>query len=784
MDQRRTAGAVVGFLLVIPAYAAGGGAPPVVELPTLDIVSETPVTGTGVDVTKVPAAVTQIDSKEIEREKAPSVVQSLYQQTPSIELQTVTGNDLQPDVYFRGFAASPVQGTPQGLAVYQNGMRVNEAFGDTVNWDFIPPEAVKSMEVISNNPAFGLNALGGAISVQMKNGFNFQGTTLDLLGGSYGRAQGSLQWGKQIGPWGAYIEIDGAHDSGYRHFGGSDLRRIYGDIGYKAEQSEFHITAGGASNNFGAAGTSPFELLQANWSNVYTTPQTELNQVGYVNATANVNVTPTWSIQADAHVRSFYQATQDGNPTDVQPCDPSQGGASGFLCFNDPVTPANGLNGQQLPNTFPADAVLGEIDRTYTQSTTVGATLQGTNTDKLFGHNNHFVIGASYDYSVTHFGSNAELGTINPDYVVSSSGIFIGDSGFNDGIPTIGPVSLKTTNAYTGLYAIDAFDVTDRLTFSAGGRYNVANITLADQLGTALNGGGDFTRFNPMVGATFKITPEISAYAGYSEANRAPVPLELGCADPLHPCILAAFLVADPALQQVISRTEEAGLRGSHSFGEYGRVGWQLGIWRTENSNDILNVPDPDQPGYGYFQNVGATRRQGIEAHVDYHTDKLTLTANYAYIDAIFLNSFQLGSNSPFADANGNIQVSPGNQIPMTPHNRFKFTADYQVTPQFTIGGDVNIVSSRFFDGDASNQYSQLPGYWVANLDASYQITKNVQIYAKAENVFDNHYYTYGTFFDTTGVPNFANGGNPFTDPRSLTPARPQAFYGGVRVTF
>ncbi len=784
MDQRRTAGAVVGLLLAVPAAYAAGAAPPVVELPTLDIISTTPISGTGIDATKIPAAITKIDAAQIDREKAPSVVRSLSQQVPSIELQTITGNDLQPDVEFRGFDASPVQGTPQGLAVYQNGMRINEAFGDTVNWDLIPPEAVKSMEVISNNPAFGLNALGGAIVMQMKDGFNFQGTTLDLMGGSYGRAQGSLQSGKQIGPWGAYIEIDGAHDSGYRQFGGSDLRRIYGDIGYKAEQSEFHISAGGASNNFGAAGTSPFELLQSSWSNVYTTPQTSTNQVGYVNATANVSVTPTWSIQGNAHVRSFYQATQDGNPTDVQPCDPSQGGAAGYLCFNDPVTPANGLNGQQLANTFPSDATLGENDRTYTQSTTVGATLQGTNTDKLFGHNNHFVLGASFDYSVTHFGSNAELGTINPDYTVSPSGIFIGNSGFNDGVPTIGPVSLKTTNAYTGLYAIDAFDVTDRLTVSAGGRYNVANITLSDQIGTALNGGGDFTRFNPMIGATYKITPEISAYAGYSEANRAPVPLELGCADPLHPCILATFLVADPSLQQVISRTEEVGLRGSHSLGEYGHVGWQLGVWRTENSNDILNVPDPDQPGYGYFQNVGSTRRQGIEAHVDYRNDKLSLSANYAYVDATFLNSFQLGSNSPFADANGNIQVSPGNQIPMTPHHRIKFAADYAVTPQFTIGGDVNIVSSRFFDGDASNQYQQLPGYWVANLDASYQITKNIQVYAKADNVFNNRYYTYGTFFDTTDVPNFANGGNPFTDPRSLTPARPQAFYGGVRVTF
>ena len=324
-------------------------------------------------------------------------------------LQTITGNDLQPDVYFRGFDASPVYGTPQGLAVYQNGVRINEAFGDTVNWDLIPTLAVRSIDVISNNPAFGLNALGGALAVQMKDGFNFQGTTLDLMGGSFGRAQGSLQWGKQVGPWAAYIAIDGAHDDGYREFGGSDLRRIYGDIGYKAEQGEFHISAGGASNIFGAAATSPFELLQAGWGNVYTTPQTSLNQVGYVNANANVDVTPTWSMQANAHVRSFYQSTQDGNPTDVQSCDPAQGGAAGFLCFNDPATPAFDINGNQLADNFTAGATLGEIDRTHTQTTTVGATLQATNTDKLFGHNNHFVFGASFDYGVTHFGSSAEL---------------------------------------------------------------------------------------------------------------------------------------------------------------------------------------------------------------------------------------------------------------------------------------------------------------------------------------------------------------------------------------
>ena len=51
----------------------------------------------------------------------------------------------------------------------------------------------------------------------------------------------------------------------------------------------------------------------------------------------------------------------------------------------------------------------------------------------------------------------------------------------------------------------------------------------------------------------------------------------------------------------------------------------------------------------------------------------------------------------------------------------------------------------------------------MVNLDASYQVTKNIQLYARVENVFDNRYYTYGTFFDTTAVPNFANGGAPFS---------------------
>jgi outer membrane receptor protein involved in Fe transport len=406
--------------------------------------------------------------------------------------------------------------------------------------------------------------------------------------------------------------------------------------------------------------------------------------------------------------------------------------------------------------------------------------LQATNDDQLFGHNNHFVVGTSFDASVTNFTASAELGTIGPNFVVSGSGIFLGASGSPI---SIGPVDLRTTNQYTGLYALDTFDVTNAFSLTGGGRFNVANISLQDQIGTSLNGNDTYTRFNPIIGGTYKITPGLSAYAGYSEANRAPTPLELGCADPAHPCIVAAFLVSDPPLKQVVSRTVEAGLRGTKDL-DIGTLGWKLGVFRANNTDDILAIPSPVLQGFGYFQNVGSTRRQGIEAEVTLKSSTLSLYASYALVDARFLDALQVGSNSPFADANGNVQILPGNRIPAVPRNRIKAGIDYSVTDALKIGGDALFVSSQYFVGDESNQAQRLPSYAVFNLHASYQINKTFQIYARADNILDNRYASYGTFFNIDAIPNLANGGAPFTDPRSVSPARPRAFYAGLRATF
>jgi outer membrane receptor protein involved in Fe transport len=735
--------------------------------------------GGSIDVDKVPAAINAVGANQIARTDSLNIADALQQYVPGVLIGDTTGNPFTPSIEFRGFVASPVNGTPQGLAVYQNGMRINEAFGDTVHWDLIPTAAIRSVTVVTNNPAFGLNALGGAVNVQMKNGFNYQGAEINTMGGSFGRIQSSAQYGKPIDNFSVYGALEGVRDNGFRNFSESAIRRFYGDVGYRTDSSEFHLNMGVAKNNFGATATVPVELLQNYWGATYTTPQTTDNRVAYLNLTGKVEATPTWTIEGAARVRAFRQKTVDGNPTETAPCaaDPA------LLCFNEATTPgapANGLNGAQLANPFPVDSILGEIDRTTTRSTTTGATLQATNSDQLFGHNNQFMIGTSFDSGVTRFGASAELGTIGTNYVVTGSGIFLGRSG--DPI-SIGPVDLRATNRYTGLYMLDTFDVTDAFSISGGGRFNYASIVLQDLIGTELNGNHTFSRFNPMIGGTYKITPGLTAYAGYSEANRAPTPLELACADPARPCIAAAFLIADPSLKQVVSRTVEAGFRGTTEL-NIGTLGWQVGAFRATNADDILAIPSPELQGFGYFQNVGRTRRQGIEAQVNLTSKTLQLYASYALVDARFLDALKLGSRSPFADDDGNIQVLPGNRIPAIPRNRIKAGINYAVTDAFKVGGDALFVSSQYFVGDESNQFPRLPGYAVFNVYTSYQINKTFQIYGRVNNVFDNRYATYGTFFARDDVPNFANGGAPFTDPRSVSPALPRAFYAGLKATF
>jgi iron complex outermembrane receptor protein len=695
-----------------------------------------------------------------------SVPDALLRRVPSVYINDTSSNEFQPDVQYRGFLASPVIGTPQGLAIYQNGVRINEAFGDTVNWDLIPETAIHRLDVVSNNPAFGLNALGGAISIEMKNGFTYQGREAELRGGSFWRRAAMTQVGVQQGNVAGYFEADALNDNGWRDRSPSQLRRFYGNIGTRDERSEFHLNFTGASNTFGATATTPIEMLNRSWSAVYTTPQVYRNQLTFLNGTGSYQLTDNVTLKGNAYVRSFWQKHVDGNTAaDVQACTMP----AGFLCFGDDIKPLIGLNGLQVPDILNG-APPGTIDRTATAATQFGSSAQVTTTSKLFGHDNQLVVGAALDHGNVIFNASSELGTIGSDLFVTGTGVII-----NQPSGEVAPVALKTFNTYTGFYLTDTFDVTSRLSLTGGGRFNVAQIDLDDQLGTALNGSHQFQRFNPVIGTTYKINPAVTAYAGYSEANRAPTPVELACADPARPCLLDNFLVADPSLKQVVAHTYEAGLRGNHDLGKNGRIAWTFGLYRTDSDDDILNVASAIA-GRGFFQNVGTTRRQGIEASASYRSDRWNVFATYSLVDATFRSPFTLSSPfNPFA-VNGLINVVPGDRIPSIPLNRVKVGVEYAVRDDWKVGADLVSANGQYLRGDESNLNPMLPGYWLVHLHTSYQITKQVEAFARVQNLFNRRYYSYGTFFDTTAIPFLG-----LTDPRTLSPGAPLALYVGLR---
>ena len=223
-----------GSLCALFAAAMTHARADTVVLPTFDVVATTPLGGGEINVAQSPFSVWQTGAQDIQTFNDTTVPETLARQTPGVTVGNVSGNDFQPDVSYRGFDASPVTGTPIGLAVYQNGVRINEAFGDTVNWDLIPDNAIDKMAIVAGNPIFGLNALGGALNVTMKNGFTWDGFEADLRAGSFYRAQEELQYGKQVGDYSVYVAATQINDGGWRVDSASQLTNFYGDVGYKA----------------------------------------------------------------------------------------------------------------------------------------------------------------------------------------------------------------------------------------------------------------------------------------------------------------------------------------------------------------------------------------------------------------------------------------------------------------------------------------------------------------------------------------------------------------------
>jgi iron complex outermembrane receptor protein len=252
--------------------------------------------------------------------------------------------------------------------------------------------------------------------------------------------------------------------------------------------------------------------------------------------------------------------------------------------------------------------------------------------------------------------------------------------------------------------------------------------------------------------------------------------------------LLPTNLASDPPLKQVVSKTVELGGRGTVSAGGVGKFGYDLSIYRTNSENDIYGISTTIASGY--FQNVGSTRREGADLDLTYQFKKVSAYLQYSYLKATFRSAFlEPSPANPFQDANGNVQVSIGDELPLIPKMRVKLGADVKVLPDWSVGGTFEYIGPSFYRGDEDNQNPQLPGYSVASLRTSYQVTRNVRVFANIQNLFDRHYSTFGILGDPTGVgaPGVpANGalGDPDVDPQFQSPAMPRAYFGGVRISF
>ena len=795
-------------------------------------VNMSPVAGSDLPIEYVPTSVGRASSEDFNRTRETNIQQTLQATVPGVFMNDSQGNSFQGGVQYRGFESSPINGAAQGIAVYQNGTRINEVFGDVVNWDFIPAIAVDSITVLGANPVYGLNAIGGAIGITMRDGFNFHGVELDTRFGSFGRVQGSGAVGMQSGNWGIFAAFEGIKDDGYRDFSDSEVKRLYADLGYRTSDAEFHLSFTGAKNDVGVTAAAPDVILDLDWGNTFTSPQINKNEMAMVQLSGTVKASDRLTLAGQAYYRNFKQDKVDGNILDVTSpadCDGDpneicveEGGEGEELTYRRRDNGRQGsvkitgttLDGVPLLNQAMADNRFGVIDQVTQDNQSFGGSIQAVDRSKLFGFWNQFLVGASYDHGEVAYGTQSQLGVFGPKFVVH--GLHWGAPSNNparwvEGDPVIldgedfFPRDIETRTDYVGLYFTNTTVLTQGLALTLGGRWNYAHLDLKLKTAPApggdepfedkLTGGHTYTRFNPTAGLTYQLSRGLTVFGGYSEANRAPTAAELSCADPEAPCLIESLLVADPPLHQVVSKTFEVGLRGTvASFARDEALSWSLTGFHTRNEDDIISI-NAEQFGRGYFDNVGETKRVGVEAALQYQTKRLFAYASYSYVDATFEENLEISApHNPLADdcSGGEglcVFVNPGDRLPNIPQHRVKAGFDYRITSKWAFGVDMIAASNRVFFGDEGNDNKALPGFAKFNLHTSYNLNDNVQFYGLVDNVFDTRYGLFGTYYSTEGAE-YANVGY---DPdifendsgaRTKVPAPPVAAYGGVKIRY
>lgn len=738
----------------------------------VEVIGTTPLAGIGVPRDHLPANVVSLDDARLDEIESLNIAEQMVRQVPAVTVNEIQGNPYQPDINYRGFTASPLLGTAQGLSVYLDGVRVNEPFGDTVNWDALPHSAIAGLDLIpGSNPAFGLNTLGGALALRTKSGFSHPGGKLELSGGSFGRSNAEIEYGGNNGTLGWYAAGDWFREDGWRDRSPSDVKQLFGKLSWRNAAGEADLSLLQTTGKLIGNGVVPQSLLAHRREAIFTYPDETRNDLTQVALSGKLWLSDTQSLSASLYHRRSKTRTLNGDLNDE---------------YEDEYA---------LDPTFDES---GAHNRTRTTQRGTGIAGQWN----LTTERHRLAIGASYDHARVKFRQTVEEGILTDSRGVGNLGSPDTEN------------ELRGTTRTASLFVTDTWSILPTLHLSGSARYNVSRVTTRDELNPNppnLDGDHRYRKLNPAAGLAWDITPALNAYAGFSQGNRIPTPIELGCADPANPCTLPNSMAADPYLKQVVSQTVEVGLRGKLASAALGELRWNAGLFRTVNRDDILFVGTSTSAGY--FTNFGKTLRQGLELGANGSVGTVDWFAAYNWLHATFQSDACLlaennSTRGTAAECTGagqddEIFVKKGNRLPGLPEHSIKLGLTWRATGWLRLGGDVQAFSGSYVRGNENNRHQsgtytdvfgetrsfegagKVAGYAVLNLNAEARLGAGWQMFAKLNNVFDQRYATAGALAENPFV-----GGSFQADPDTwrretfVAPGAPRAAWVGVRYAF
>ena len=696
-----------------------------------------------------------------------SLPELLKTQLASVNLNDVQNNPFQPDLQYRGFTASPLLGLPQGISVYLNGGRVNEAFGDTVHWDLMPLDAIDTVSLYSgSNPLFGQNTLGGALALRTKTGFSFNANEIDLQAGQFGQKAASVESGGHNDHWSYYVNLNHYEEDGWRDYSPSEVQQVFTSLAYKSDKMHLDMNLFMADNELLGNGASPIELLDIEGREaIYTHPDQTNNELTHVNITGDFVLTDTLSLTANMFYRDTQTQSINGDDSDFGACQFADGRVT--LCEfeddddddDDDDLPVVG-EGDDIEAVefigFDDDTALAEIsdvdadelDGTYntgrTDAKATGLSFQLAKQYALSGFSSELIVGASYTKGDVNYAADTTFGILENESAQDSRTVLP-----IDGLMAQeARVRLDVDTTAWSLFFMNSTQLSSAVSLNIGGRFNRDHIVMEDLIDDgegSLDGNHRFTQFNPAVGVDITIDEQSQLNLAISQSSRTPSPAELSCADEDDPCRLPNGFVADPPLDQVVTQTIEANYTT-----RIDNIDLMLNVFHSRSKDDIIFQQAGSVASRGYFINVDETQRQGVEFSVGSTWEKLTYRLNYNYLNATYESTFT--SFSPFNPQGPDRLVTPGDKIPGQPEHLVKLYADYALTDKARLGAEVISASSQYFRGDEANENEKIDGYVIANIYASYRFNDTFTASLRVNNVFDKDYETFGTYGEADEV--------------------------------